>query len=310
MNFKSDPRFEGIEPFKEKIWLSSPTMHGKELQYITEAYHTNWMSTVGENIDELERVTAEYIGVNYAVALSSGTAALHLAVRLAGEKLYGVSKIGHGALEGRKVFCSDMTFSATVNPVAYEGGEAIFIDTEYDTWNMNPDALTRAFEIYPDVKLVIIAHLYGIPGKIEEIKKICKEHNALMIEDAAESLGATYNGKKTGCFGDYGVISFNGNKIITGSSGGMFLCKDQESADKARKWSTQSRENALWYQHEEIGYNYRISNVVAGVARGQFEYLQEHIDLKQRIYMLYKRGFEGLPVSVNPYNTEYSIPNF
>ena len=310
MNFKSDPRFEGIEPFKEKIWLSSPTMHGKELQYITEAYHTNWMSTVGENIDELERVTAEYIGVNYAVALSSGTAALHLAVRLAGEKLYGVSKIGHGALEGRKVFCSDMTFSATVNPVAYEGGEAIFIDTEYDTWNMNPDALTRAFEIYPDVKLVIIAHLYGIPGKIEEIKKICKEHNALMIEDAAESLGATYNGKKTGCFGDYGVISFNGNKIITGSSGGMFLCKDQESADKARKWSTQSRENALWYQHEEIGYNYRISNVVAGVARGQFEYLQEHIDLKQRIYMQYKRGFEGLPVSVNPYNTEYSIPNF
>ncbi len=309
MNFKSDPRFEGIEPFKEKIWLS-PTMHGKELQYITEAYHTNWMSTVGENIDELERVTAEYIGVNYAVALSSGTAALHLAVRLAGEKLYGVSKIGHGALEGRKVFCSDMTFSATVNPVAYEGGEAIFIDTEYDTWNMNPDALTRAFEIYPDVKLVIIAHLYGIPGKIEEIKKICKEHNALMIEDAAESLGATYNGKKTGCFGDYGVISFNGNKIITGSSGGMFLCKDQESADKARKWSTQSRENALWYQHEEIGYNYRISNVVAGVARGQFEYLQEHIDLKQRIYMQYKRGFEGLPVSVNPYNTEYSIPNF
>lgn len=310
MNFKSDPRFEGVKPFQEKVWLSSPTMHGKELEYITEAYKTNWMSTVGENIDELERITAEYIGARYAVALSSGTAALHLAVRLAGEKLYGASKVGHGVLEGRKVFCSDMTFSATVNPVAYEGGEAVFIDTEYDTWNINPDALARAFEMYPDVKLVIIAHLYGVPGKIEEIQRICKEHHALIIEDAAESLGATYKGKKTGCFGDYGVISFNGNKIITGSSGGVLLCKDLEAANKARKWSTQSRENALWYQHEEVGYNYRISNIVAGVARGQFEYLEEHIHIKQTIYERYKKGFKGFPVNVNPYDVNFSIPNF
>ncbi len=310
MNFKSDPRFEGVKPFQEKVWLSSPTMHGKELEYITEAYKTNWMSTVGENIDELERITAEYIGARYAVALSSGTAALHLAVRLAGEKLYGASKVGHGVLEGRKVFCSDMTFSATVNPVAYEGGEAVFIDTEYDTWNINPDALARAFEMYPDVKLVIIAHLYGVPGKIEEIQRICKEHHALIIEDAAESLGATYKGKKTGCFGDYGVISFNGNKIITGSSGGVLLCKDLEAANKARKWSTQSRENALWYQHEEVGYNYRISNIVAGVARGQFEYLEEHIHIKQTIYERYKKGFNGFAVIVNRFFVNFTIPNF
>lgn len=310
MNFKSDPRFEGIEPFKDKVWLSSPTMHGEELQYITEAYHTNWMSTVGENIDELERIMAEYIGVKYAVALSSGTAALHLAVRLAGEKLYGISKVGHGVLEGHKVFCSDMTFSATVNPVAYEGGEAVFIDTEYDTWNMNPDALTRAFELYPDVRLVIVAHLYGVPGKIEEILKICRQHNAILIEDAAESLGAIYKGKETGCFGDYGVISFNGNKIITGSSGGILLCKDLKSANKARKWSTQSRENALWYQHEEIGFNYRMSNVIAGIARGQFEHLEEHIHIKHTIYERYKKGFQGLPISVNPYDRKKSKPNF
>lgn len=298
--YLSDPRFEGIEPFKNKVWLSSPTMHGEELKYMTEAFETNWMSTVGQNINEVERMTAEKIGCKYAVALSSGTASLHLAVKLAGEQLYGQPKVGHGTLEGKKVFCSDMTFDATVNPVAYEGGEAVFIDTEYDTWNMDPVALEKAFEIYPDVKLIVVAHLYGTPGKIEEIRTIADKHNALIIEDAAESFGATYKGRQTGDFGDYGVISHNGNKIITSSSSGMLLTDSKEDADKARKWSTQSREDAPWYQHEELGYNYRMSNVTAGVLRGQIPYLEEHIEQKKKIYYRYKEGLKGLPVTMNP----------
>lgn len=310
MNFRSDQRFEGIQPIEKKVWLSSPTMHGEELMYITEAYRENWMSTVGENINKLEEMVAKYLDLPYVVAVSSGTAALHLAVRLAGKRLYGKPKLSHGVLEGHKVFCSDLTFGATVNPVAYEGGEAVFIDAEYDTWNMSPHALSRAFEIYPDVKLVVMAQLYGVPGKIDEIKEICRQHHALLIEDAAESLGADYNGKKTGTFGDYGILSFNGNKIITGSSGGMLLCKDGQEADQARKWSTQSREDALWYQHEEIGYNYRMSNVIAGVVRGQFSYLDEHIDAKAAIYKGYKEGLSKLPVVLNPYHTSRSVPNF
>lgn len=308
-DFKTDTRFKGMEPFKSKVWLSSPTMHGDEMRYMEEAYHTNWMSTVGENINILEQIVSSFVGIGYGVALSSGTAALHLAVKLAGEKLYGKAKPAHGTLEGHKVFCSDMTFDATVNPVAYEGGEAVFIDSEYDTWNMDPTALEKAFELYPDVRLVVVAHLYGTPGKIDEIRKLCDAHNALLIEDAAESLGATYKEKQTGTFGDYGVISFNGNKIITGSCGGMLLAKDSEDANKARKWSTQSREAAPWYQHEEIGYNYRISNVIAGVIRGQMKYLNEHIEDKRKIYARYAKGLKDLPVSLNPADFEHSRPN-
>ena len=279
------------------VWLSSPTMHGDELKYVTEAYETNWMSTVGENINEVERQIAKYVGVKYAVGLSAGTAALHLCMKLAGVR------------PGQKVFCSDMTFSATVNPVTYEGGVPIFIDTEYDTWNMDPVALDKAFELYPEVKLVVAAHLYGTPGKIDELKAVCRKHGAVLIEDAAESLGATYKGVETGSFGSYNAISFNGNKIITGSCGGMLLTDDLEAANKARKWSTQSRENAPWYQHEEIGYNYRMSNVIAGVVRGQLPHLDEHIAQKKAIYYRYKEGLKGLPVSMNPFDEKNSEPN-
>ena len=287
-----------MKPFEKKVWLSTPTMHGPELQYVTEAYNANWMSTVGENINEAERLACETVGCRYAVGLSAGTAALHMAVKLAGVK------------PGDRVFCSDVTFAATVNPVMYEGGIPVFIDTEYDTWNMDPVALEKAFELYPDVKVVMVVHLYGTPAKMDQILDICKKHNAIVIEDAAESLGATYKGAQTGTFGRYGVISFNGNKIITGSSGGMLLTDDVEAANKVRKWSTQSRENAPWYQHEEVGYNYRMSNVIAGVVRGQFPYLQEHIAQKKAIYQRYQEGFRDLPVSMNPIDTANSEPNY
>jgi len=310
MEFINDSRFKGITPFKKKVWLSSPTMHGDEQRWVDEAIQTNWVSTIGADINEVEKQIAEYIGIPHAVALSCGTAALHIAIKLAGEKLYGQPKVGHGTLEGHKVFCSDMTFDATVNPVAYEGGEAVFIDTEYDTWNMDPESLVRAFELYPDVKLIIVAHLYGTPGKIDEIRRIADAHNALIVEDAAESLGATYKGAQTGTFGDIGVISFNGNKIITGSSGGMLLTKSRADAEKARKWSTQSREDALWYQHEELGYNYRMSNIIAGIVRGQLPYLGEHIEQKREIFFRYQRGLADLPVSMNPWDEENSRPNF
>ena len=287
-----------LKRFDEKIWLSSPTMHGEELEYITEAYKTNWISTVGKNINEAERLACEKVGCKHAVALSAGTAALHMAVKLAGVK------------PGDKVFCSDMTFDATVNPVKYEGGEPIFIDTEYDTWNMDPKALEKAFELYPDVKVVIIAYLYGTPGKVDELKAICDKHNAIIIEDAAESLGASYKGIQTGSFGKYNAISFNGNKIITGSAGGMLLTDDEEAANKVRKWSTQAREDAPWYQHEEIGYNYRMSNVIAGVVRGQFPYLEEHIAQKKAIYERYKEGLKDLPVIMNPFEEGVAEPNY
>ncbi len=287
-----------FEPFEKKVWLSSPTMHGSEIEYITEAYETNWMSTVGENINQVEQMTCEKTGCKYAVALSSGTAALHLAVKLAGVK------------PGDRVFCSDVTFGATVNPVKYEGGVPVFIDTEYDTWNMDPVALEKAFRMHRDVKVVVVAHLYGVPGKIDEIRDICERNGAIIVEDAAESLGATYKGVQTGTFGRYNVISFNGNKIITGSSGGMFLTDEKEAADKVRKWSTQAREDAPWYQHEEVGYNYRMSNVIAGVVRGQYPYLEEHIRQKKEIYLRYREGLKDLPVTMNPYDGENSEPNF
>ena len=323
-----------IEPFEKKLWLSSPTMHGEELKYVTEAYETNWMSTVGANINEAEAEISRIVGCKYAVALSAGTASLHLAMKLAGEHFYGKPCAGVGAVQGHKVFCSDMTFDASINPVAYENGEAVFIDTERDTWNMDPEALEKAFEMYPDVRIVIIAHLYGTPGKIDEIREVCRKHGAVIIEDAAESLGAKYythiptvleegntakeetmkeggEWRETGTFGDYSCISFNGNKIITGSSGGMFLTDSKADADQVRKWSTQSREAAPWYQHEEIGYNYRMSNVIAGVIRGQIPHLKEHIEQKREIYKRYEEGFRDLPfIHMNPYDAEKSEPNF
>lgn len=287
-----------MKPFENKVWLSSPTMHGDELKYMTEAYETNWMSTVGANINEVEKLISQKTGCQYAVALSAGTAALHMAVKLAKVQ------------PGEKVFCSDMTFAATVNPIVYEGGVPVFIDTEYDTWNMDPVALEKAFELYPEVRVVMIAHLYGTPCKIEAIREVCENHHAILIEDAAESLGASYKGRQIGTFGTYSAISFNGNKIITGSSGGMLLTDDREAAEKVRKWSTQSRENAPWYQHEEVGYNYRMSNVIAGVVRGQVPYLEEHIAQKRAIYERYREGFCDLPVTMNPYDLKNSEPNF
>ena len=304
-----DERFRGIEKFEKKIWLASPTMHGEELQYMTEAYETNWMSTVGENINEVERIAAEKAEVRYAVGLSSCTAALHLCCKLAGERLYGKPVISHGSLEGKRVFCSDMTFDATLNPVVYEGGIPIFIDTEESSWNMDTVALEKAFSMYPDVKLVVSAELYGFPGRMDEIKKICEKHGALLIEDAAEAMGATIDGKQCGSFGDYAAISYNGNKIITGSSGGCLLTNNLEDANRARKWSTQSREAAPWYQHEEVGYNYRMSNVVAGVIRGQYGHLEEHIEAKKAVYERYREGLKDLPIKMNPI-TEGTEPNY
>ena len=284
--------------FESKIWLSSPTMYSDSMKYAMEAYETNWMSTVGENINEAERIACEMTGCRHAVALSSGTAALHMAVKLAGVK------------PGDRVFCSDMTFAATVNPIVYEGGKPVFIDTEYDTWNMDPAALEKAFKMYPDVRTVIIADLYGVPGKLDELKEVCDRYGAAVIEDAAESLGADYKGRPAGSAGVYNAVSFNGNKIITGSSGGMLLLDSEEDADRARKWSTQSREKAPWYQHEETGYNYRMSNVIAGIVRGQFPYLQKHISQKKAIYERYREGLKGLPVNMNPFDSESSRPNF
>ncbi len=287
-----------IKPFSKRIYLSSPTMHGDEKKYMNKAYETNWMSTVGENINVVEQLVCDYTGCGFGVALSSGTAALHLAMKLAGVK------------RGDTVFCSDMTFAATVNPVLYEGGVPVFIDCERDTWNMDPRALEKAFELYPDTRVVVVANLYGVPPKMDEITAICRRYGAVLIEDAAESLGATYKGRQTGTFGNYNVISFNGNKIITGSSGGMLLTADSVAAERARKWSTQSREDAPWYQHEEIGYNYRMSNVVAGVVRGQMPYLDQHVKLKKAIYDRYKEGLKELPLKMNPFNEVDSTPNY
>ena len=285
-------------PFDKKIYLSSPTMHGDELKYMTEAFETNWMSTVGENINEVEHLVAEKVGCKYAIALSCGTAALHMAVKLAGVKPFD------------KVFCSDMTFAATINPIVYEHGVPVFIDTEYNTWNMDPVALGKAFEIYPEVKVVCLAHLYGTVADMEAIRAICDKHGAVIIEDAAESFGASYKGVQTGRFGDYSALSCNGNKIVTGSSGGFFLTDSLEDANKVRKWSTQSRENAMWYQHEEVGYNYRMSNVIAGVIRGQLPYLEQHIAQKKAIYERYKEGLAGLPVHMNSFDEGSSAPNY
>ena len=287
-----------MKRFDNRVWLSTPTMHGEELEYVTQAYKTNWMSTIGENINVIEQEISQLVGCKYAVALSCGTSAIHLALKLTGLK------------PGEKVFCTDMTFAATVNPIVYENGVPVFIDSEYDTWNMDPVALERAFEMYPDVRVVVVANLYGVPAKFDEIKTICDKHNAVLIEDAAESFGATYKNKQTGSFGAYNIISFNGNKIITGSSGGMLLTDDYDAAQKVRKISTQSRENAPWYQHEELGYNYRMSNVIAGVVRGQVPHLKEHIAQKKAIYMRYKEAFADLPITMNPFLEDIMEPNY
>lgn len=285
----------------KRIYLSTPTMHGEEMGFIQEAFEKNWVAPLGFNCDNFENETASYLCDSTkclnGLALSSGTAALHLAIKLAGVK------------KGDKVFCSDMTFSATVNPVSYEGAEQVFIDSEKETWNMDPIALEKAFEKYPDVKVVVLVHLYGVPAKMDEILAVCKKHNAILVEDAAEALSATYKSQKCGTFGEYGILSFNGNKIITTSGGGMLVTKSKQARDKAYFWATQSREPALWYQHNEIGYNYRMSNVVAGIGRGQLLHVEEHRDLKEKIYNRYKEAFKDLPVTMNPY-VEGSKPNF
>ncbi len=272
-------------------------MHGDEMKYIQEAFDTNWVAPTGANIDSFENELAHYIDIPHALALSTGTAALHLATKLAGVKQNDI------------VFCSDLTFAATVNPVSYEKGVQVFIDSEDETWNMDPKALEKAFEKYPNPKAVIVVNLYGIPAKLDEIKDICNSYNVPLIEDAAESLGATYKGKQTGTFGEFGIFSFNGNKIITTSGGGMLVSKNEEAIKKARFWATQSRDNAPHYQHSEIGYNYRMSNIVAGIGRGQLHYLKKHIEAKKRIYEKYKKEFENLPIKMNPH-LSCSEPNY
>ncbi len=282
----------------DKIWLSSPTMHGEEQVFVEEAFDTNWVAPLGKNVTEFENEISRYVGCKAAAAMTAGTHALHMAVKMAG--------IGKGDV----VICSDLTFAATVNPVTYEGGNLVFVDSERDTWNMDPKALEIALEKYKDrVKAVIVANLYGTPAKLEEICDLCEKHNVVLIEDAAESLAATYKGRQTGTFGKYNAISFNGNKIITSSGGGMFLSDDEAAVQKVRFYSTQARDAAPHYQHSEIGYNYRMSNIVAGIGRGQLIHLDEHKALKKKIYELYEREFKGMPVKMNPY-LSYTEPNF
>ena len=281
-----------------KIYLSSPTMYEEEQKYIEEAFDRNWVAPLGFNCDGFENEMVDYLGDDlYAFATSSGTAALHLAAKLAGIK------------PGDVVLCSDLTFAATVNPMTYEGGKLVFIDSEYDSWNMSPKALEEGFKKYPNAKVVVLVHLYGTPGKIDEILEICKKHNAVLIEDAAEALGATYKGNKCGTFGEYNVLSFNGNKIITTSGGGMLLTKQEKERNYALNLGTQARENAIWYEHKEIGYNYRMSNVVAGIGRGQLLHLEHHKDRKTEIYKIYEEAFKDTPVKMNPYLKD-TCPNF
>ncbi|MCI8403207.1 MAG: aminotransferase DegT [Lachnospiraceae bacterium] len=284
--------------FENRIYLSSPTMHGEEQDFVKEAFDSNWVAPLGENVDRLEEEIASYMGIKYAAALTAGTAALHLAVKLAGVE------------EGDIVLCSDLTFAATVNPVSYEGGIQVFIDAERESWNMDPVALELALKKYQGrTKAVIVANLYGTPACLSEITRLCDNYGVTLIEDAAESLSATYKGKQTGTFGKYNCISFNGNKIITSSGGGMLLSDEKEAVEKARFWSTQARDSAPWYQHSELGYNYRMSNVVAGIGRGQLRHLEEHKKKKKEIYERYRVGLTGLPVEMNPY-LSCSEPNF
>lgn len=283
--------------FEEKVWLSTPTIHKEEMEYIKEAFDTNWVTPLGKNVDCFEKEIAAYIGVTDGAACVSGTSAMFLAYKLAGVK------------RGDIVFCSDMTFAATVNPITYLGGIPVFIDSERDTWNMDPEALAKAFDKYPQCKVVSIVHLYGVPARIDEIKAICDAHGAILIEDAAESLSSTFRGAQTGSFGKFGIVSFNGNKIITSSGGGMLVSNDAEAIQKARFLSTQARDKAPWYQHTQIGYNFRMSNIVAGIGRGQLQHLEEHRERKVAIYERYKAGLAGIPVTMNPY-MDCTKPNF
>ena len=284
---------------KKKIFLSSPTMHGEERKFVEEAFDTNWVAPLGPNVNAFEKEMEEYTGCGYAAALSAGTAAIHLALRLIGIQ------------PGDVVFSSDLTFSATCNPICYEKGTPVFIDAEEDTWNMDPKALEKAFEKYPGAKAVICAHLYGTPAKIDEIRAICDAHHVPLIEDAAESLSSTFRGKMTGTFGDYGIFSFNGNKIITTSGGGMLVSRDGEAIEKARFLSTQARDKARHYQHSQIGFNYRMSNVVAGIGRGQLLHLEEHKKKKQEIYRQYKEAFADIPaIAMNHLNPDGDANNW
>lgn len=287
---------------EKRIPLATPTMHSEELEFIKEAFDRNWIAPLGFNVDGFENEMIAYLTKGEyeysALALDSGTSALHMAVKLAGVK------------RGDRVFCSDMTFAASVNPAVYEGAVPVFIDCERDTWNMDPKALEKAFEKYPDTKVVILVHLYGTPSKIDEIMEICEKYNAILIEDAAESLTATYKGKQTGTFGKYNAISFNGNKLITTSGGGMLLTDDADARKKAFFWATQSKEPFVWYEHKEVGYNYRLSNVTAGIGRGQLIHVTEHRDIKEAIYRRYEEGLKDQPVTMNPYDKETSVPNF
>lgn len=289
-------KFKG---FENKLCISSSIMHGEEMEYIKETYETKLMSTVGKIINEVKKINCEKIGCKYAVALSAGTAALHLAMKAA-----------TGVRHGERIFCSDMTFDGTLNALVYEGGIPAFIDSEYETWNMDPKALEKFFEIYPEVKVVDIVHLYGTPCQMYEVKEFCNRHDAIIIEDAAEALVATYKSKICGQFNNYNTILFNGNKIITGSSGGMFFVDDEEKNHKLRKWLTQSRENISLYQHEESRYNYRMSNVIAGVVRNQYEYLDKHISQKKVIYERYREELKDLLLQMNLVDIGNASPNY
>jgi dTDP-4-amino-4,6-dideoxygalactose transaminase len=284
---------------KKRIFLSSPHMsdEGYEMQYIKEAFDTNWIAPLGPNVDEFEKELAGKVGAKHAAALSSGTAAIHMALKAAG--------VGEGDI----VFCQSLTFSATANPIIYQNATPVFIDSNYETWNMDPIALEEAFEKYPDVKAVLVVHLYGLSADMDKIMEICNKHNVVIIEDAAESLGSYYKGKHTGTFGDYGVFSFNGNKIITTSGGGMLVSNNEEKIKKVRFWATQARDQARHYQHSELGFNYRMSNVVAGIGRGQLKVLDYRVAKKKYIFEFYKRELGGLNgVKFMPIN-KWNEPN-
>ncbi|GFI48030.1 putative pyridoxal phosphate-dependent aminotransferase EpsN [Lachnospiraceae bacterium] len=277
----------------KKIYLSSPTMHGEEQEFIKEAFDTNWVAPLGPNVNAFEKEMAEYVGIPFACALSAGTAAIHLALRILG--------VGQGDV----VFAPTLTFSATCNPIVYEKATPVFIDSERDTWNMDPEALRRAFEKYPAPKAVIVVHLYGTPAKLDEIMAICQEHGVPLVEDAAESLGSTYKGKHTGTFGRVGIFSFNGNKIITTSGGGMLVSGEEGITRQATFLATQARDPARHYQHSQIGYNYRMSNVTAGIGRGQLLHMEEHKARKKEIYAQYREAFGDIPeISLNPLNPQ------
>ena len=284
---------------KKRIYLSSPTMHGEEQEFVREAFDTNWIAPLGPHVNAFEKEIAEYTGCGHAAALSAGTAAIHLALRMLGIK------------QGDVVFVSDLTFSASCNPIVYENGTPVFIDGEPDTWNMSPQALARAYEKYPDPKAVIVVHLYGTPAKLDEILAICKAHGTPVIEDAAESLGSTYKGRYTGTFGQYGIYSFNGNKIITTSGGGMLVSADEAVTKQATFLATQAKNPARHYQHSQIGYNYRMSNVLAGIGRGQLLHLEEHKEAKKAIYQQYKTAFDDIPeITMNPMNPDGDANNW